>query len=122
MRGGGVQRNTSFVPRDRKDLSIVDCQECGHRQLFPLLSDEELAEEYNEDRTVRSETFKIAAGSDFESMRLKFTEWTKIHADIYWDTLQECGNVLNLGSGYGFLEEELNRRPGKKFNIEGDDI
>jgi 2-polyprenyl-3-methyl-5-hydroxy-6-metoxy-1,4-benzoquinol methylase len=113
---------TRFRPRDRKELKIFDCSRCGHRQLFPLLSEEELAEEYNEDKTVRSDTVKIAPGSDFESMRMKFSEWTKIHADMYWDKLQECKNVLNIGSGYGFLEEELNKRPGKRFNIEGDDI
>lgn len=118
--GGGIE--TRFRPRDRKELKILDCPKCGHRQLFPLLSDEELAEEYNEDKTVRSEVLKIAPGSDFESMRKKFAEWTLMHADMYWDKLQECGNVLNIGSGYGFLEEEFNKRPGKKFNIEGDDI
>lgn len=117
--GGNI---TSHKPRDRKELSIVDCPECGHRQLFPLLSAEELIEEYNEDRTVRSTTVQIAPGSDFESMRKKFAEWTQIHADMYWDKLQKCKNVLNLGSGYGFLEEEFNNRSGKKFNIEGDDI
>lgn len=113
---------TQHKPRDRKELNIVDCPICGHRQLFPLLSDEELIEEYNEDKTVRSTAVQIAPGSDFESMRKKFSEWTRIHADMYWEKLQGCENVLNLGSGYGFLEEELNKRPGKKFNIEGDDI
>ncbi len=118
----GGTLDTGYKPRDRKELKIVDCPVCGHRQLFPLLSDEELVEEYNEDKTVRSQVVKIAPGSDFESMRKKFSEWTKIHADMYWDELQMCENVLNIGSGYGFLEEELNKRSGKKFNIEGDDI
>ena len=118
--GGGIE--TQHRPRDRKELKVMDCPECGHRQIFPLLTDEELAEEYNEDKTVRSEVFKIAPGSDFESMRKKFAEWTIMHADMYWDKLQKYNNILNIGSGYGFLEEEFNRRPGKKFNIEGDDI
>ena len=120
MWGGVVE--TPYKPRDRKELSIVDCPVCGHRQLYPRLSEEELIEEYNEDKTVRSQTVKIAPGSDFESMRKKFKEWTKVHADMYWDKLQTCGYVLNIGSGYGFLEEELNKRPDKKFTIEGDDI
>lgn len=113
---------TPYKPRDRKELSIVDCPICGHRQLYPLLSEDELVEEYNEDKTVRSQIVKIAPGSDFESMRKKFKEWTKIHADMYWDKLQTCDYVLNIGSGYGFLEEELNKRSGKQFTIEGDDI
>lgn len=117
----GHPTNTKHVPRDRKDLKIVNCPICGHRQLFPLLSDEELKEEYNEDKTVRSYT-QNAAISDFEAMRVKFSEWTKIHADMYWDKLQECNYVLNLGSGFGFLEEELNKREGRKFHIEGDEI
>lgn len=113
---------TEYHPRDRKELNIVDCRACGHRQLYPLLSDAELEEEYDEDKTVRSASLKIAPGSDFESMRLKFSEWTKIHADMYWDILQEHKKVLNLGSGYGFFEEELNNRQGRKFEIEGDEI
>lgn len=117
---GGIE--TQYRPRDRKELKIMDCPECGHRQLFPLLTDEELTEEYNEDKAVRSETFKISPGSDFESMRKKWAEWTIKHADMYWDKLQKCSDVLNIGSGYGFLEEEFNKRSGKTFHIEGDDI
>ena len=115
--------DTKHKPRDRKDLFIVDCPHCGHRQLFPLLSDEELEAEYAEDKTVRATSgVKIAPGSDFESMRKKFSEWTRIHADMYWPILQKCKKVLNLGSGYGFLEEELNNRTGKQFGIEGNEI
>ena len=55
-------------------------------------------------------------------MRTKFQEWTKIHADMYFEKLQKYENVLNIGSGYGFLEEEYNKRGDKKFIIEGDDI
>ena len=51
--GGLIE--TGYKPRDRKELRIVDCPECGHRQLFPLLSEEEIIDEYNEDKTVRSE-------------------------------------------------------------------
>lgn len=115
--------DTKHKPRDRKELFIVDCPICGHRQLFPLLSDEELEEEYAEDKTVRATSgVKIAPGSDFLSMRKKFSEWTKIHADMYWHIMQKCKRVLNLGSGYGFLEEELNSRTGKRFSIEGNEI
>lgn len=46
--------------------------------------------------------------SDFDAMRTKFKEWTKIHVDIYWDILQSKQKVLNLGSAYGFFEEEIN--------------
>ena len=113
---------TKFHPRDRKELNIVDCPNCGHRQLFPLLSEEELQEEYAEDKTVRSSEIQIAPGSDFAAMKTKFSEWTKIHADMYWDILQRHRKVLNLGSGYGFLEEELNSREGRAFQIEGDEI
>lgn len=115
-RGGAIE--TRHKPRDRRDLSIVDCPICGHRQLFPLLSDEELKEEYDTDKSVRSMT----PTSDFEAMRTKFSQWTKMHADMYWDMLQTHEKILNLGSGYGFLEEELLKRESRKFEIEGDDI
>lgn len=117
-----TKKSTPFKPRDRKDLDIVDCPKCGHRQLFPLLSEQELVEEYNEDKTVRSTSLPIAPGTDFNAMRQKFSEWTKIHADMYWEKLQSCKYVLNIGSGYGFLEEELNKRDGKLFQIEGNEI
>lgn len=116
--GSTEGKETSHKPRDRKELSIIDCQVCGHRQLYPLLSEGELKEEYDEDKSVRSMT----PTSDFEAMRVKFSEWTKVHVDMYWEILQQHKNVLNLGSGYGFLEEELNKREGRKFSIEGDEI
>lgn len=113
---------TGKKPRDREELDIVDCPCCGHRQLFPLLSDEELAEEYDLDKSVRFGKVKIAGGSDFEAMRVKFSEWTKMHADMYYEKCQQHKNILNLGSGYGFFEESMNCRPDKKFNIEGVEI
>ncbi len=100
----------------------MDCPCCGHRQLFPLLSEDELKEEYDMDKSVRFGTVKISSGSDFEAMRKKFSEWTKMHADMYFEKCQQHKNVLNLGSGYGFLEENLNKRSDKKFNIEGIEI
>lgn len=120
---GGVEPfDTGKRPRDRKGMYIVECPLCHHRQLFPLLSEEELSEEYAKDVSVRMGKVKIAEGSDFETMREKFSEWTKMHADMYYEKLQEHKNIIDLGSGYGFFEEELNNRKDKKFNIEGIEI
>lgn len=118
----GDAKITAYKPRDRKDLSIVDCPQCGHRQLFPLLSSDELLEEYNLDKTVRTESgVHISPGSGFEAMKTKFKEWTRIHADMYWEMLQKHERVMNLGSEYGFLEEEFNKREGRLFEIEGNE-
>ncbi len=118
--GGEIE--TSHKPRDRKDLKIVDCPCCGHRQLYPLLSDKEFESEYAEDRTVKRMLEEHDYKSDLEGMRTKFLEWTKIHVDMYWNEMQNCQNVINLGSGYGFFEEEVNRRPERRFNILGNEI
>ena len=119
----GEPIKTPYKPRDKKELDIVDCPKCHHRQLFPLLSDEELKEEYDQDKTLRATSgVQIIPSADFESIRKKYSEWNKIHADIYWPILQKCKKVLNLGSGYGFLEYELNNRKGRKFEIEGVEI
>lgn len=117
---GGEPFDTGKRPRDRKELYIVECPLCHHRQLFPLLSEKELLQEYAEDFSVRMGKVKIAEGSDFEAMRIKFSEWTKMHADMYYEKLQQHKNVIDLGSGYGFFEEELNNRKDKKFNYRGD--
>ena len=107
-------------PRDRKDLGIVDCPVCSHRQLYPLLSEEELIEEYNEDKTVRSNVVKIAPGSDFESMRKKFREWTKIHADMYWDKLQFGLIFVSVHqSKYQIPIFHLFHHQKKKFSMRG---
>ncbi len=45
-----------------------------------------------------------------------------MHADMYFEKCQQHKNVMNLGSGYGFFEENLNNRADKKFNIEGIEI
>lgn len=107
-------------PRDREQSDIVICQECGHIQMYPLLSPEEEAKEYNEDKSVRFSG--ISGGSDFDAMRIKFHEWTRQHAEMYYSILQKHHNVLELASGYGFLAEYLNQKPDKRFNIEGVEI
>lgn len=109
-------------PRDREQSDIVVCKDCGHIQMYPLLSPEEEAEEYNQDKSVRFSKITGTGGSDFEAMRVKFHEWTKQHAEMYTPILQEHRNVLELASGYGFFAEYLNQNPDKKFNIEGVEI
>jgi 2-polyprenyl-3-methyl-5-hydroxy-6-metoxy-1,4-benzoquinol methylase len=88
--------------------------------MFPLISLEEEKEEYNTDKTVRFGG--ISDGSEFSDMRVKFSEWTKQHVDIYYDKLQQFANVLEIGAGYGFFMESLNTKPDKRFNIEGIEI
>lgn len=109
-------------PRDRENLDIVDCACCGHRQLFPLLSEDELKEEYDLDKSVRFGKVQVSGGSDMESMRIKYSEWTKMHVNMYYDKCKQHKNILNLGSGYGFFEESMNNCSDKKFNIEGVEI
>ncbi len=58
----GEPVKTGKKPRDRDELDIVDCPVCGHRQLFPLLSEEELKEEYDLDKSVRSGKIAISGG------------------------------------------------------------
>jgi hypothetical protein len=112
---------TEKKPRDR-DADIVVCKECGHIQMYPLLTPEEEKAEYDEDKSLRFGKVQIAEGSDFETMRKKFSEWTKQHADMYYEKLQQHRRILELASGYGFFMENLNNRPDKKFQIEGVEI
>ncbi len=114
--------DTGKHPRDRKTAKIVVCSKCRHIQMFPLLSEEEFNEEYATDKTVRTGIDNKPLGDDLEKVRVKFSEWTKQHADLYWDKLQGHKRVLELGSGYGFFAEELNKRADKKFIIEGVEI
>ncbi len=120
--GGKKYSMIGKKPRDRKESDIVVCKDCGHIQQFPLMSLEEEEEEYAQDLGVRFGKVKVAEGSDFASMRVKYSEWTQQHADMYWDKLQGHRNVLELASGYGFFCENLNLRADKKFNIEGVEI
>lgn len=115
---------TGKHPRDRKSSDIVICKKCGHIQMFPLLSKEEFDEEYDTDKSVLSVlgVENETSSSCLDKVKVKFDEWTKQHVDLYWDKLQEHKNVLELGSGYGFFAEELNKRKDKKFHIEGVEI
>lgn len=114
--------DTGKHPRDRASSNIVICRQCQHIQMFPLLSEEEFAEEYATDKTVRMGVDNQMQENDMEKARVKFAEWTKQHVDMYWGKLQEHKKVLELGSGYGFFAEELNKRADKKFMIEGVEI
>jgi hypothetical protein len=90
-------------PRDREQADIVICKDCGHIQMYPLLSIEEEKEEYDTDKSVR---FGGNAGdSEFSDMRLKFSELTKEHFKLYYGKLQRFENVLEVGVGYGFFIE-----------------
>ncbi|MGY3662878.1 MAG: class I SAM-dependent methyltransferase [Roseburia sp. 1XD42-69] len=113
---------TGKHPRERQSLDIVKCKQCGHIQLFPLLSEEELEKEYAEDRCVRNGVANEDGKTDFEKMRIKFSEWTRQHVDMYWDKLQKHTTVLELASGYGFFAELCNKRKDKRFIIEGVEI
>ena len=118
----GNYEKTGKHPRDRIGSDIVICKKCGHIQMFPLLSEEEFEEEYATDKTVRAVVGDETQGTDFDKMRVKFSEWTKQHVDLYWEKLQKHKHVLELASGYGFFAEELNKRKDKKFEIEGVEI
>ena len=117
--GGGITP-IGKNPRDRKNADVVLCHKCGHVQIYPLLTPQEEKREYDNDSTVRFGGTSI--GTDFDAMRVKFSEWTKQHVDIYFDMLQNYENVLEIGSGYGFFMEMLNNNPERKFNIEGIEI
>lgn len=119
----GSEIVTKYKPRDNKALDVVDCPFCGHRQLWPLLSDEELKEEYDSDKSVKEMLKKDQNDVvGFEAMRVKFSEWTQIHGEMYWPILQKAHRVLNIGSGYGFLEEYYNKKSDKQFEIVGNEI
>jgi len=90
--------------------------------MWPLLSLEEEKLNYDNDQRVRFGLAKSDGSSDFERMRIKFSEWTKEHVGIYFDMLQEYDNVLEIGAGYGFFIEALKARSERNFSIEGLEI
>lgn len=108
--------------RDHDGIGVVECTNCHHIQLYPLPTKEDYAEQYKNDISNRFGKVKISLGSDFETMRVKYVEWTKAHADMYYDILQQHQHVLEIGSGYGFFAEEVGRRPDRRFSIEGVEI
>lgn len=114
--------NTGKHPRERQSLDIVKCKRCGHIQLFPLLSEEEIEREYAEDRCVRDGVANEEGETDYEKMRTKFGEWTRQYVDMHWDKLQEHTTVLELASGYGFFAESCHKRKDRRFTIEGVEI
>lgn len=115
-------RDTGHKPRDKKDAFCVQCRVCGHNQIFPYMTPDEYKKEYNEGTTYKSEEVKIAEGADLETARIKWKEWNKKHVEMYYDQLQQHRHVLDLGAGFGFFEETINKMEGNNFTIEGVDI
>jgi 2-polyprenyl-3-methyl-5-hydroxy-6-metoxy-1,4-benzoquinol methylase len=113
---------TGKHPRDREEANIVVCKSCGLTQMFPLLTPEEEKKEYDNDIAILSTKTRITENTDFDGMRKRWIEWTKVHADMYYPLLQQHTNVLEIASGYGFFMEEINARPDRRFNIDGSDI
>lgn len=120
--GKGQYFPVSESLRDNDHIGVVECTNCHHIQLYPCPTKEDYDEQYKNDTLNRFGKVKISLGSDFETMRVKYAEWTKAHVDMYYDILQRHQHVLELGSGYGFFAEEASRRPDRKFFIEGVEI
>lgn len=114
--------DTGKHPRDRQQAQIVRCANCGHEQMYPLLDEQEIHEEYATDKTVKAAVEKEADGDLMDKMRLKFSEWTVQHVNMYWDKMQQHRRVLELASGYGYFAEKVNERIDKNFTIEGVEI
>ena len=117
-----LPKDTGFRPRDKKEAFCVECSKCGHNQIYPYMNKEEYIKEYNEGNSFKSEVVKIAESADFETARIKWSEWNRKHVELYYDRMQQHDHVLNLGSGYGFFEESINQMKGKHFTIEGVEI
>jgi 2-polyprenyl-3-methyl-5-hydroxy-6-metoxy-1,4-benzoquinol methylase len=93
------------VRDDRSGLfKVVRCLTCGHIQLFPLPSEEENEKFYLIDEQARSQ----AGEYDFYLWKKKTDVDTKRHVD-WVRSIKSEGNVLDIGSGFGFFVDSLAR-------------
>jgi len=79
-------------------------------------------ERYDTTARLGKKSVKISDGSDMAAMEEKFEPWTSTNVNLYFETLQNYTNVLDLGASYGFFMREIQKQPNSNFQIEGIEI
>jgi len=100
--------------RDSKNHKIITCIKCGHVQLYPIPSKNDDREFYNKDLQLKNTKYS----GTINELRIKNMEDTLRQAAFVRKIVPKKGSILEIGSGYGFFLEEMNRRGFKITGIE----
>ena len=105
-----------IVPRvrDSKNHKIIKCKKCGHVQLYPIPSKNDDREFYNKDLQLKNTKYS----GTINELRIKNMEDTLRRAAFIRKIVPKKGSILEIGSGYGFFLEEMNRHGFKITGIE----
>lgn len=92
--------------RDSDEYKVVKCQNCGLLQLFPMPSDEEEKEFYNQNLQSKN----IGEPEDLESIKENSWPDTIRRVKMVSGYLPRSSSILDIGSGYGFFLKEMEKR------------
>lgn len=100
--------------RDSKDYTIVQCINCKLTQLAPIPSDKENRDFYDRGRQLKN----INQPKEVKILAIKQNEDTLRRASFLTAILKHGDSILDIGSGFGFLVEEMKNRGFKPTGIE----
>lgn len=108
-------KKISIRVRDSSEHKIVKCQNCGLLQLSPRPSTSEDRKFYDQNRQPKN----IKKPTDLKTIKRNSLPDTIRRGKMVSRYVRKNNTILDIGSGYGFFMEEMDRRG---FNIRGVEI
>ncbi len=99
--------------RDSKKHKIIQCKNCTHIQLSPIPSPEKNRKFYDEDKM--SKNIKLHS---MQVMKEKSKKDTLTHVNLTKKISQKKSKILEIGSGYGFFLDSMNKKGYDVIGIE----
>jgi len=100
--------------RDSKKHRIIQCKNCTHIQLSPIPSPKENRKFYDEDKM--SKNIKLHS---MRVMKEKSKKDTQTHVNLTKKISQKKSKILEIGSGYGFFLDLMNK---ERYDVTGIEI
>lgn len=100
--------------RDSKNHCVIKCMKCKHVQIFPVPTPDEDKKFYDEDRQAKNTNYQGSTSR----LKQKTEEDVLRRADLVKSITPRKGSILEIGSGYGFFLEEMQKQGYKISGIE----
>lgn len=108
-------RNISKNIRDSKKHKVKMCMKCGHHQLFPMPSELEDKEFYDENKQSKN----IQINFKIPLLRERSKEDTYRRIEFVKKVVSKNSKILDIGSGYGFFIGGMFK---EKFDVTGIEV
>lgn len=100
--------------RDSEKHCVIRCSSCDHVQIWPIPNNQENKKFYDENRQPKN----LGINIELEALRKRQFHDTKRRAQFLTNFIPRGSSILEVGSSYGFLLEELCKNGYKAEGVE----